>query len=328
MDNNPYNIFCILFTSISILWIFLLCKKYVKDSNNKYRIPLWSGVIVYTALLPYTMLAFNFVSGRSSALLLKKIPVIATAILFLVYFCVSKKYMLFLRKSALVTILIGIAVCAAIFLLQSNANKQIHVSQYFLLSYLIYKGAKLDYKGKGLCIYVWYCATFLAVLDELFQGIHNNRYFSMKDVLTDTASSLGAVIFISTGKTSLKTGITIANSKISYFSFFKGMISNIFRKSSLRYHIPGVFISGIVTFCNLVLFHLDSTGKGDYRLNFKIAGIIFSILILILLYKVVAGLISRSFSIEHFMFLFTPLTVFLIINLSLIAVNTLKIKFL
>lgn len=341
MDKNPYNIFCIFFISISISFIFILFKRFINDDKNRYRIFIWSAIVGYTALLPYTILAFNLCSKYLPVIAIKKIPVFMALILVPAYVFVSKNYKDFFQRYNILPIewvaaLIGIIIYTAIFALQKNPNKQIHVAQYFLLSIVIYNAVRLDYKGRGIYVYVWYCASLMGVLDEFFQGIHNARYFSMCDMLSNSACSLGAVLFISCanpsdgnpfdGKPHSKINdVTISRTNCG-ISLFKGFYLNISGNRRLCYCIIAVLILGIAAFFNL--YFLKQYSSGAYSRIYPIMMSIFILAtILAISYKIISQRTSKIFSVAQSLYIFLALAVFFIIQLSALAVIFLEIRF-
>lgn len=325
MNNNPYNIFCISFICALILFISVLISKWNKEKNRHYNIILWSGVVVYTALLPYTILAFQFIYGLLPGYLISKIPVTMASLLCLTFYFVSRKQKNFFHLHNIIAIVTGIAIYACIFYFQKLPNKQIHVSQYFVLSYLISRASKFSYNGKCSLFIVWFCASLTGFLDESFQGIHNGRYFSLNDVFMDSAASFAAVLFFSTAKDMESTN----SDKNSHFVFSLSYIKDIYTeilKNNWFYITSGSIIC-LVTVINTTIMQKNYMKSGTYG-PYPVALSIFSITaIAFLSSKFIINRQKVLKSTGRLMFLLVSSIVLLVVNLNSLALISFKIEF-
>jgi hypothetical protein len=159
------------------------------------RIALWSLVAVYTIALPYAIIVYQSIQARFSQEITGKIPLVMSILLGVAYIFlgfVRKKGKRFLARLA------PCAVIAAILIsLEPNPNKQIHIPEYILMSWLVFQALALDYKGKGILALVFVISSMLGVVDELEQGIHSGRFFGWWDMIMNSASAGIGVILLS-----------------------------------------------------------------------------------------------------------------------------------
>ena len=166
--------------------------------NRKYlrfsRIARWSLVAIYTFTLPYVIIAYQTIESHFSSEITGKVPLIITLLFGTVYTFLGfrlKKNMKFLGR----LVPCGIIVFTLISL-ESNPNKQIHIPEYILMSWLVYQALALDYKGKGILILVFLLTSTLGVVDELLQGIHPDRFYGWWDMVINSASAWMGVILL------------------------------------------------------------------------------------------------------------------------------------
>jgi len=159
------------------------------------RISLWSLVAVYTIALPYAIVAYQSIQGRFSREITGQIPLAMSILLgaaYIFFGFVRKKGTRFLARLA------PCAMIAAILIsLEPNPNKQIHIPEYILMSWLVFQALALDYKGKGILALVFVISSMLGVVDELEQGIHSGRFFGWWDMVMNSASAGIGVILLS-----------------------------------------------------------------------------------------------------------------------------------
>ena len=80
--------------------------------------------------------------------------------------------------------------------LEPNPNKHIHIPQYVVMTWLLLAALSRDYKGKGLLLLIFICASLLGVVDELEQGIHPARFYGWSDMLVNSSSAVIGVLTI------------------------------------------------------------------------------------------------------------------------------------
>jgi hypothetical protein len=59
---------------------------------------------------------------------------------------------------------------------------------------LLFEAIRIDYKGAGIFLLVFFCSLSLGVLDEILQGIRPSRYYGWQDMLTNSSSSLVGIL--------------------------------------------------------------------------------------------------------------------------------------
>lgn len=161
---------------------------------NTLRAILWALIAIYTLLLPYVIFAYNAIVKHFSSAVAGKVPVFILILFGTAYIFVG----LFTKKN--IRSLVFIVPCAilayAVIALEPNPNKHIHISEYILMSWLLYMALSIDYKGKGILILVFMCSAMLGIVDELEQGIHPGRFYGWQDMIINSISSLIGVLTI------------------------------------------------------------------------------------------------------------------------------------
>lgn len=175
--------------------------------QNRFRIQpravLWGLVGIYTLLIPNAIYVYRFIEARFGLVFAGRIPLVVVSLLgigYVVYLWRAKlswKKCLYLIPCAVIVL--------AIFRLESNPNKHIHIPEYILMAWLVYAALKQDYRGGGMLILVFLLASMLGVVDELEQGIHPGRTYGWTDMLVNTSSALMGVFTI-LGLTDYRTG--------------------------------------------------------------------------------------------------------------------------
>lgn len=164
---------------------------------------MWGFVVLYTLLVPNAIYVYRFIEARFGLTFAGRIPLVVVSLLgigYVVYLWRSKlswKKALYLIPCA--------AIALAIFKLEGNPNKHIHIPEYILMAWLVYAALKKDYRGGGMLILVFILASMLGVVDELEQGIHPGRSYGWTDMLVNTSSALMGVFTI-LGLTNYQTG--------------------------------------------------------------------------------------------------------------------------
>jgi hypothetical protein len=175
--------------------------------QNRFRIQpravLWGLIVIYTLLIPNAIYVYRFIEARFGLVFAGRIPLAVVSLLgagYVVYLWRSKlgwKRALYLIPCAVIAL--------AIFKLEGNPNKHIHIPEYILMAWLVYAALKKDYRGGGMLILVFILASILGVVDELEQGIHPGRTYGWTDMLVNTSSALMGVFTI-LGLTDYQTG--------------------------------------------------------------------------------------------------------------------------
>jgi len=155
---------------------------------------LWGLIVVYTLLIPNAIYVYRFIEARFGLVFAGKIPLVIVSVLGIGYVAYLWRTRLGWKKALY---LIPCAVIAlAIFRLEGNPNKHIHIPEYILMAWLVYAALKKDYRGGGMLILVFVLASMLGVVDELEQGIHPGRTYGWTDMLVNTSSALMGVFTI------------------------------------------------------------------------------------------------------------------------------------
>jgi hypothetical protein len=167
---------------------------HLRDRLVWKRIIFWAFVAVYTYFLPDVILAYNAILRHYSSDVAGKVPTIIVIVFGLAYavFVLLKKrplrYLGFLAPSAILAF--------AIVSLEPNPNKHIHISEYILMSWILFEAISIDYRGKGIFFLIFICSSMLGIVDELEQGIHPNRSYGWSDMLVNSTSTIIGILFL------------------------------------------------------------------------------------------------------------------------------------
>jgi len=161
-------------------------------SQHRYRIILWVAVILYTAALPYVILVFNAITRYFPAGTAGNVPFFIIILMAVPYAITAVSRKGFGR--CIVILAVSTVISLGIMAFEANSNKYIHIPEYVLMVWLLYLAMIVDYKGRGILLLVFICASMLGVVDELLQGIHPQRSYGWKDMIIDTASSLIGIL--------------------------------------------------------------------------------------------------------------------------------------
>ncbi len=167
----------------------------MKPNNLRLRrITLWSLVAAYTLALPYVIVVYQSIESQFSREIAGKVPLMIILLLGSAYTSIGfmiKKGTRFLGR------LVPCAIIAfTLISLESNPNKQIHIPEYILMSWLVFQALALDYRGKGILTLVFLISSMLGVVDELVQGMHPTRFFGWWDMTINSASAGMGVILL------------------------------------------------------------------------------------------------------------------------------------
>lgn len=175
--------------------------------QNRFRIQpravLWGLVGIYTLLIPNAIYVYRFIEARFGLVFAGRIPLVVVSLLGIGYVVYLWRVKLSWKKS--LYLIPCAAIALAIFRLEGNPNKHIHIPEYILMAWLVYTALKQDYRGGGMLILVFLLASMLGVVDELEQGIHPGRTYGWTDMLVNTSSALMGVFTI-LGLTDYRTG--------------------------------------------------------------------------------------------------------------------------
>lgn len=154
----------------------------------------WIVIAIYTFILPDAILVYQKIVSLFGQKAAGKVPLIASSVLGVLYILIlliqkrDWENMLFLIPCGLIAF--------AIFILQSNPNKHIHIPEYVLMVWLLHWVLSKDIQGKEIIILIFIYAALLGVTDELEQGIHPARFYGASDMLVNASSALIGVFTI------------------------------------------------------------------------------------------------------------------------------------
>ena len=150
------------------------------------------AVALYTAALPFVILAFRAIEQHFSPQTAGRIPLLIMAVLAAVYgiVCIRHKA----AAACIIVLTVGAVIVFLVVAFEKNANKYIHIPEYIIMTWLLYLAIGVDYRGSGILLLVFLCALMLSMVDELLQGIHPLRTYGFKDMIIDAASSFIGIL--------------------------------------------------------------------------------------------------------------------------------------
>jgi VanZ family protein len=163
-------------------------KRKQPSSENKSKIIGWMLIAVYTFILPDAILVYQKIVSVFGQAAAGKVPLVAAGILGVVYIVFLYK----LKrdwKNLLFFVPCGL-IALAIFTLEPNPNKHIHIPEYVLMTWLLYWVLSKDIHGREIFLLIFICAALLGVTDEIEQGIHPARFYGASDMLVNASSAL------------------------------------------------------------------------------------------------------------------------------------------
>lgn len=156
------------------------------------RAAIWALVGAYTAALPHAIIVYKAFEKGFSAELAGRIPLLIIILFGLAYLVCG---FLFKKGTRCLGLIIPCAIIVYLVIsLEPNPNKHIHIPEYVLMSWLLFVAISLDYTGKGIFILVVICASLLGIIDELEQGIYQERFYGWSDMAVNSSSSLVGVL--------------------------------------------------------------------------------------------------------------------------------------
>ena len=163
-------------------------------SQSVISILPWALVAGYTYILPNFRVIYEAILNAYGVEVVGKVPLAIIAAFGVAYVLATLrasknlKNLLYLLPAALIAF--------AIMRLEPNPNKHIHIPQYVVMTWLLLAALSRDYKGKGLLLLIFICASLLGVVDELEQGIHPARFYGWSDMLVNSSSAVIGVLTI------------------------------------------------------------------------------------------------------------------------------------
>lgn len=164
------------------------------------RLFFWLLVAVYTIGLPYVILVFRALNRNFSKEIAAKVPfgiILCFAVVYLILGIKNKRL-----PAALAVMTVSGIIIYIIMMFQPNVNKHIHIPEYVVMCWFLFKALSVDYKGSGIFLLIFICASMLGVVDELLQGIHPQRFYGWSDMLVNAAASLIGVLALAALKPS------------------------------------------------------------------------------------------------------------------------------
>lgn len=166
----------------------------MKKQRFNIRIIAWALIALYTFILPDAILIYRKIVDLFGQAIAGKVPFVAALILgglyVLIVFQQKKNW-----RNLLYLIPCGL-IAMAIFTLEPNPNKHIHIPEYVLMTWLLYWVLSKDVKGRQIIFLILLYASLLGVTDELEQGIHPGRFYGASDMLVNASSALIGVFTI------------------------------------------------------------------------------------------------------------------------------------
>lgn len=181
---------------------------------NYKRFALWFLAGIYTYMLQYVILIWNFSNGKIGLFLSKKISpiiIVLIGVLLLVMFINQNKSF----KDHFIKIVILFSAIVFIFLYQPEQQKLSHVPEYIVLSFVVYYALKVDFQGQYILPLTFVLTAYLGLIDELLQGINPLRYYGSKDMVVNSLAALSGTCIIGIFKNH-----EVSNSEKNFSPFF------------------------------------------------------------------------------------------------------------
>jgi hypothetical protein len=167
-------------------------EKAVKGHVRLKRSGLWVLVGAYTIALPHVISVYTAIVRHSSVGAAGKIPLALIIALGLVYLAAA----IFLKKT--IRCLVFMIPCAVIVYgvlsLEPNPNKHIHIPEYVVMSWILFRVLSPEYTGKGIFLLIFICSSMLGMVDEIQQGLYPDRYYGLRDMCINSASTVIGVL--------------------------------------------------------------------------------------------------------------------------------------
>ncbi|MFH2219799.1 MAG: VanZ family protein [Pseudomonadota bacterium] len=162
--------------------------------TNLRRTILWTLVAAYTFVLPDAIIVYDTIAKHFTVPVARKVPIVITlffGLSYIVFGLITQKnvgYHLFILPCVFIVL--------AVVFLEPNPNKHIHMPEYMVMAWLLYEAFSVDYRGSGIFLLVFLCASMLGIVDELAQGIYPGRYYGWIDMGINSASSIIGVFIL------------------------------------------------------------------------------------------------------------------------------------
>lgn len=164
----------------------------VLNKKQGQRVVLWALVAAYTIALPNAIFVYNTIVKHFSTVIASKVPLVINilfGISYIVFSFLSKKRITFLWFIIPCVIIVYIVIS-----FEPNPNKHIHIPEYVLFSWILFEALSIDYRGKGIYILLFICASMLGIVDELQQGIYPERFYGLNDMVINSTSVVIGVL--------------------------------------------------------------------------------------------------------------------------------------
>ncbi len=149
----------------------------------------WAIAGAYLASLPFMRRAWEL-TGARSAFLSHAIPVAAGAVLLVALLW----HLLLIKREARAAVWLSLAAVCVAYALMFRAIPQrierVHLSQYSLLSMIVFWAMADGYGRYLLCIWAALVTVELGFADECFQGLLPSRIYDLNDVLLNAKAAL------------------------------------------------------------------------------------------------------------------------------------------
>jgi hypothetical protein len=250
----------------------------MKTQRFNIRIIAWALIALYTFLLPDAILVYRRIVDLFGQATAGKVPFVAALILGGLY------VVILVREKKNWRILLYLIPCGlialAIFTLEANPNKHIHIPEYVLMAWLLYWVLSKDMRGGQILILVFLYASLLGVTDELQQGVHPGRFYGASDMLVNSSSALIGVFTI--------LGLTrLEKSNWGWLKDLKGMKKLVWLAGL------GLLLAGLMCF-HLFRVQADDEFWGIYPTWLWVGNVVFLLLSFIGLIRYYANLHQKK----------------------------------
>ncbi len=250
----------------------------MKTQRFNIRIIAWALIALYTFTLPDAILVYRKIVDLFGQATAGKVPFVAALILGGLY------VVILVREKKNWRILLYLIPCGlialAIFTLEANPNKHIHIPEYVLMAWLLYWVLSKDMRGGQILILVFLYASLLGVTDELQQGVHPGRFYGASDMLVNSSSALIGVFTI--------LGLTrLEKSNWGWLKDLKGMKKLVWLAGL------GLLLAGLMCF-HLFRVQADDEFWGIYPTWLWVGNVVFLLLSFIGLIRYYANLHQKK----------------------------------
>ncbi|MBU2591575.1 MAG: VanZ family protein [Nitrospinae bacterium] len=196
------------------------------------RVYLWLAVTLYTLLLPHVIVIYRTIVRNYSSKLAGRVPIFVLIFMGLIFLLISVRKKCWVKT--IITTILSLVIVCSIIKLEPNPNKHIHIIEYILMAWLLFYLFSLDYKGGGIFILIFICASMLGIVDELQQGLHPARYYGLSDMFINTSSAFVGILSI--------IGLGKEDNSVSY-GWFKDFSKSLLLPLIILFNFAGAVIS-------------------------------------------------------------------------------------